>query len=336
MRNKAAPTVLALALALAIAACGESRPKRAVDARTEVVRFFAVDAPAVALMQPDPPARLAELNRVAAGVPAWARLRDAALGPLHAAGLRGSDLTRLARPSAQIEGVEAAALALGAPTPASLAGGRPLLVLATDQATLLARLLRRAADRGRLRPAGRLDKARLYRSPGAAFGVRDGVLVSAPGLAEVRSAIERRDGDSDQQLDEDVVKSLFDDLRIEGSLLVYADLQSIREADPGLRALAGRVPWIGQLGQVAASAGPVAGSVQVEVAAKGASGDLNTSELPLHLAPTRFTISASNAAGLVLGGPADPARKLLLGVAPLTGEATASSEEIRAQAAVSR
>jgi hypothetical protein len=342
MRNKAKPIALGVALATAavvltaaIVGCGESKPKRAVDARTEVLRFFAVDAPAVALLQPEPSIRVAEMNRGAAGVPAWDRLRGAALGPLHAAGLRGSDLSQLGRPMAEIEGVDAAALALGSPTPASLASGGPLLVLATDQRPLLARLFLRAAERGRLRTAGRLDEALLYRGHEAAYAVRDGVLVSAPRLTEVRAAIERRDGDSDQQLDEDVVKSLFDDLRIEGSLLVYANLQSVRDTDPGLRALASRVPWIGQLGQVAASAEPLAGSVRLEVAAKAPGGDLEASELPLGVAPTRFTLSSANAAGLLPGDHADPVRRLLLSLAPLAGKATASSDEVRAETAVS-
>ena len=228
MGRRNASIALALALATATATgCGTSEPKRAVDARTEVIRFFAVDAPAVALLRPNPPARVAELNRAAAGIPAWTSLRDGVLEPLHGAGLRRSDLARLARPRDEIEGLDAAAIALGAPTPGSLAAGSRLLVFATDQGPLLVRLLRRSADAGRLRPAGRLDEALLYRSPDAAFAARDGVLVSAPRLNDVRAAIERRDGDSDEQLDEDVVNSLFDELSIEGALLVYANLQAV-------------------------------------------------------------------------------------------------------------
>ena len=71
------------------------------------------------------------------------------------------------------------------------------------------------------------------------------------------------------------------------------------------------------------------------MAARGAEGDLDISELPIGEAPTRFSITASSAGELLPAGGADPARQLLLGLAPVSGEATASSDEIRAQAAVS-
>jgi len=325
---------IALAAAAALAGCGEGEPKRAVDARTEVLRFYAVDAPAVALARSDPGAKLAQIDAAAAGLPAWERIRGAVLGPLHAAGLRRADLTRLTRPRDEIEGLDAAALAVGLPTPQDFTAGESLVVLATDRSAMLARLLRRSAQGGRLQSAGRLDEAVLYRSPDATFAVRDGVLVSAPTLATLRAAIERRDGDSDLQLDEDVVKSLFDELGVEGALLAYADLGVIRDADPGLRSLYSQAPWLAQLGQAAASVQPVAGSVRIDIAVKAVEGDIELAGLPVGATPTRFTISSSSAAELLPARRADPVRDLLLGLAPLAGEATATADAVRAQAAV--
>jgi hypothetical protein len=305
-----------------------------VDARTEVLRFFAVDAPAVAVLRPDPPGAVVALDDAAQAAPAWSEFRQLIQGPLDAAGLGRPQLSRLVRPSDEIEGVEAAALAIGVATPADLADHRALLVLATDQADLLSELLRGAARRGLVHGDGELDDASLYRSPGASFAVRDGVLVSAPRIADVRTAIERRDGDSDKQLDEDVVESLFNELDPQGPLLVYADLASVRDADPGLRTLARQAPWIGKLGPTAASARAVRGSMRIEDFSKTTGADFSSTELPIGSAPSQFTITASSA-NLLIPQPG-AIRMLLAGLAPVTGEATASSDEVRLKVTVGR
>jgi hypothetical protein len=328
MRGKAVSIALAWAVvATAAAGCGETESKRAVDARTEVLRFFAVDAPIVARLRPDPPAAVVALDDAGGTAPGWTEFRKLVSGPLEAAGLGRPQLARLVQPSEEIEGVDAAALALGVATPAALAAQRPLLVLATDQADLLSRLLRRASDRGLVRGAGGLDEAFLYRSPGASFAVRDGVLVSAPRLSDVRAAIERRDGDSDKQLDEDVVESLFNDLATQGPLLVYANLASVREVDPGLRTLSRQAPWIGMLGPTAATARAVGGSLQIEDFSTTTGGDLSSAELPIGSTPSPFTITESSA-DLLIPRPG-AIHTLLAGLAPFTGEATASSDEVR-------
>jgi hypothetical protein len=333
MRSKAPVIALALALATATVGCGEAKPKRFVDARTEVLHFFAVDAPAVAMLRPEPTADVVALNRAAGGLPAWNGLRDMVLGPLHAAGLGRAQIERLVRPSQVIEDVQASALALGAATPADLAAHRPLLVLATDQTELLSQLLRHSAANGKLRPAGRLDEATLYRSPGASFAARDGVLVSAPRLADVRTAIERRDGDSDLQLDEDVVNSLFNGLGTQGPLLIYADLAGVRKADPGLRTLGHQAPWTEMLGPTAATAQAEDGRLQIEDYSKATGGGFGSADLPIGTAPSRFEISSSSAALLL---PPGPIQMLLAGLAPMVGEATASSDEVRLNVTVGR
>jgi hypothetical protein len=333
MRSKAAAIALPMVLAAAIAGCGESTPKRAVDARTEVVRFFAVDAPVVAVLHPEPQADVVALNRAADGTPAWTSLRGMVLGPLHTAGLGRTQIDRLVRTNQPIEGVAASALALGAATPADLAAHDPLLVLATDQAELLSRLLGRAAAKGKLRRAGQLHEATLYRGPGYAYAVRDGVLVSGNSLADVRTAIERRDGDSDKQLDEDVVDSLFNGLTTQGPLLVYANLNHVRKADPGLRTLGQQAPWTGLLGPTAATAQAVDGSLRIEEFSNTTGGEFSSGDLPLGTEPSRFAISVSGAASLL---PPGPTRMLLAGLAPMSGEATASPDQVRLQLTAGR
>jgi hypothetical protein len=326
MRAKAASITLLALLVAAPAGCGESGAKRSVDARTEALRFFAVDAPVVAVLHPEPFAEVLALNAAAVHLNAWIDLRERVLGPLGAAGVTPAQLGQLLRAGEDVEGIEASTLALGAATPADLRTGRDLLVLATDNSELLARLLQAQAQAGRLRPAGELEKAKLYQGHGSAYAVRDGVLVAAPDLAAVRAAIERRDGDTDGQLDEDVVDSLFDQLATQGPLLVYADLDAVRKADPGLRRLARQAPWTAKLGPTAATAEAQNGTVRIEDFSKTSDAKFSSGELPIGTDPSRFEIARSDTVSLI--PDPGPVRGLLAGLTPVRGVATASSDEV--------
>jgi hypothetical protein len=149
----------------------------------------------------------------------------------------------------------------------------------------------------------------------------------------VRAAIERRDGDRDQQLDEDVVDSLFNSLDTQGPLLVYANLAALRDADPGLATLADQEQWIDSAGQAAASARAAAGSLQVEVVVKMAE-DLEPAEQPFGTAPARFSLSSPELPSLI-PRRTDPLREALSGLLPLAGEGTGSDDEVRIRATIS-
>ncbi len=334
MRRRAATIALLALLVAAPAGCGESGPKRSVDARTEALRFYSVDAPVVAVVRPDPFISVVALNDAAAAIPAWVNLRDRVTGPLGEAGITPTQLGQLLRSGSDVEGTEAASITLGAATPADLRAGNGLLVLVTDESDLLAKLLRNGTRTGSLKPAGHLDDASLYEGRGSAFAVRDGVLVAAPDLASVRAAIERRDGDTDQQLDEDVVDSLFNQLQSQGPLLVYADLDGVRKADPGMRRLARQAPWTAKLGPTAASAEAKNGAVRIEDFSKTSNSDFGSGELPIGTRPSRFEISGSSAASLI--PEPGPVRGLLTGLTPMRGVATASSDEVHLEVTVGR
>lgn len=333
MRERLGCLAIALLVSAAIGGCGTSEQKRAVDARTEVVRFFGVDAPAVVIVNPN----LAGETQELAGLPAWDRLKQTIRARLALAGIGSRELRALARPHDEIEDIEAADLAIGLPGPGPLQPQRALLVLATDQTDLLNRLFRANAEQRALLPAGELDGARLYRSPTyGAYAVRDGVLVSAPDVPEVRAAIRRRDGDSDLQLDEDVVKDIFDELRVRGPLVAYANLGAMIDADPALAALASRTPWIGALGHGALTALRIGPAVGVEMVARTDQASLDEDELAAPSEPRQFTLTSSDVADLLSEQPGpDPVRELLTGVTPLSGAATATTDEVRARASVS-
>lgn len=329
-RSIQAAVAAALVLGGAVlAGCGEAEPKRSVDARAEVLQFYAADAPVVAVLRPQPVAGVVELDRAAESLPVWRTLRRTVRGWLGAAGLGAGELRRLVRPKEPIEEFDASALALGAATPADLAYRRALLVLVTDQSELLERLLGREAAAGRLRRVEQVDEAVLYRGHVASYAIRDGVLVSARHIADVRTAIERRDGDSDLQLDEDVVQGVFDELEPQGPLLVYASLDGVREADLGLRALGRGAPWTGTLNRTAATARVVDGELRIAEVSVTDGEQLESADLPIGAEPSPFEIDASAAATLI---PIEgPVRGLLAGLGPVEGEATAGAEEVRLQ-----
>ena len=323
MRSKAAAIVALIALATALAGCGSSpnSPKRAVDARTEVVHFFATDAPVVAILQTEPVSDVVALSRAASSVPVWHSLLATVVRPLFSAGLTQDEVVHLVTPHEEIEGIPSSALGLGFATPADLKDRQPLLVLATDQSDFLSHLFREALGREDVVPAGRLHDAILYKNRAGAYAVRDGVLICARNVADVRSAILRRDGNSDNQLDEDVVESLFNDLTQHGPLQIYADLDDLRQADPGLAALGEQKHWTASLQPTTTGLG-----LHVEAFAKSTGPDLTTSGIPVGTEPRAFAVSAATASTLLGAGPTQSMLDLLV---PFAGQATVSSDEVR-------
>ena len=296
--------------AVAAAGCGESTAKRAVDARTEVLGFYSVDAPVVGLLRPQPAADVASLDKAAAEIPLWSQQQSTVVERLNAAGLGVADLRRLVQPQEQIEGIEAAAIGLGAPTPTDLEAGQTLLVIATDQDELMADLLREGVDSGELQPAGSLDEATLYSNRSASYAERDGVLVSAPSLGVVRSALARRDGDSDEQLDEDVVNAALRKLQDPGPLAIYGKVPRLL-AEPEVQALFSGASWIESADDGAASVRAQGEAVEVEVVVN-LEQDLEPSERPLQEQP-------------------EPVAFLLAGLGQVSGVGSASADEVRLQ-----
>ena len=306
--GKSVAIALALASCAAFTACGETHAKRSVDARTEVLHFYAVDAPVVALLRPDPAAAVAALDQAASELGSWQLLRERVTRRLEAAGLDLDDLRELVRPNEEIEGIDAAALGLGAPTPTDLKARQSLLVLATDQADLLSDLVGAAVKAGRLQPAGELDEAHLYSNRVAAYAERDGVLVSASSMGVVRSALARRDGDSDQQLDEDQVASVLGQLNDRGPLEVYANAPEV-SAEPDVP---GYLPTRSLL--------DAADDAGASVRAVGATVEIS--------AVVDLVKAPEDASGL-LGSEGAPFDLLVPGLGAVNGETSISGNQVR-------
>jgi hypothetical protein len=333
MRGLFALPVIALSVAL-LAGCGTSQTKRAVDSRTEVLRFFPADAQVVALLRTDlSSGNQLALDRAASGIPVWTRLRARLLRQLDAAGLSLDALRPALRPDVESPGPPE--LAAGAASASAIAAGRPLVILATDHADRLYRVVNDAAKGGHLQPAGSYHEARLYRSRLAVFAVRDGVLVIAAGLGQIRTALDTRDGDRYAHLNDGEVEQLLGELPVDAPLEIYANSGTIAETDPAVRAMTAAAPWIAALGESAVGVHASGSAVAIDVIAK-ASEASGTAQPPFGEAPTRVAFTGSGLRGLATTSAARPLLSALIGAAPAAGVASYSDGELHAHLILSR
>ena len=319
---------------IVLAGCGSSGPKRTVDARAEALRFFPADAPFVALLDtaPELAPRRAALASELAGLPLWEKIRSGFRARLDAAGLPVGSLALLVRSEdpEPNDGLPVSQLAVG------LAPGDPspqvLAVLVTDQPDQMRRLFARSAATGPLQPAGREDEARLYSSPRTFFAVRDGVMLAASDPALLRTAIERRDGKQDDQLDDGKVKSLLGELPQQEPLEAYADLAELRRDNPDAAAIAETEPWFRRLGKAAISLGPRPVAPVLDLFSEIESAPGGDDVLPDE-GRARFAISSAAIRRALRGGEPRAGRLGLLSIsaAPLAAAVIVTGDELRAK-----
>ena len=197
---------------------GDAEPRRTLDPQAEAVRFFGARTRTVVLLRSDMPRPARELAALAAGYPGPAEVLTEAGSVLAAGGIDPGELLRLGRNE---EG-EAPGTQLAAGLAESPEGGRILLVMPTDRPADLDELLASAAAAGPLNPAGEYDNAKLYRAPGAGLATRDGVLVAASTLVEVRRALTIRDGEESRRLDDGEISSALEDVPTRAPIHIVA------------------------------------------------------------------------------------------------------------------
>ncbi len=330
------PLVLLAFGAIALAACGSSGPKRTVDARAEALRFFPADTPLVALLDTTPqiaPERTALAGQLS-GITPWERIRSGLLARLAAAGIPAGALASLLRSddSESVGGLPASQLAVGL-APGSGPVSRVLAVLVTDKPDEMRRLFARAAASGPLRAVGREDEAGLYSSARTSFAVRDGVMLAADDPGLLRTAIERRDGTDDNQLDDGEVKSLIDELPREEPLEVYADLTELRHDDPNAAAMARAEPAIRALGKTAASLGPRRGGPVLDLFSKLEPSAAGDQVLPEDEGRASFSVSSAAIRRAFRRAEVRAGRvgRLSISAAPLAAALTVTGDELRAK-----
>jgi hypothetical protein len=301
MGRIAARLLTGLALVLT-AGCGvdPDTPKRTVDPLDEALRFYPADAEAVILVRPDRTS-FSTLGQVTEPLsPTLSPVPDVT-APLLELG-EPQEIADLAT----IEEGPSPRVAVGADTARKLLGDQSLAVLVTEREAELAELLDRADRRGDLRPTGEFHEARLFQGSSAAFAERDGVLLIGYSEAAIRSAIEIRDGDSDEHLDDRAAEDALDELSATAPVLLFLNMRQITTEDPEGEELARRADWIGELHHAALAARPAPAGLALQLFGDADGTDLSE------------TLSQSDLE--VLPAPIEPA-----------GRVTVDGDEVRAE-----
>ena len=127
------------------------------------------------------------------------------------------------------------------------------------------------------RKVGEASGATLYESDGSFLAVQDDIVVFANDQAQLRSALERAEGDD--HFDEDAFDEGFEGLPETALARVYADLEAVLRADPG-SSEARRVEWIAALRKLGVTVSAKSDAVDVAFRAT-TEGDLAEEDLPI-------------------------------------------------------
>lgn len=358
-----APLAVAFLMVAALSGCGgdtnpgEEAPKRALDPRSEALRYFPASTEAVTLVETSDAGALTALDEGMGRSPGWDEARDRVTYSLRRAGIEPERILELGRrPAVEID-LPQPEIAFGTVPGAGPPRDRLLMVLPTEQGIELDRIFRRAAERGDLEAAGSFDDARLYRGPGLDFAVRDGVLVAAGDINRLQQALARRDGQREFQFNEAPVTALFNELPRPATLRSYSGEGAETEALAGLIATAlreglgmeGSTGEEGSAGADETGAGGVtaeeaaftlreeAGRLSVEMIVRlaedsGLAGELEGDGAAADAGePVPVSITAAALDAALAGLPPESPLRLLGGLAPLAGAAWIDGDSLRAR-----
>jgi hypothetical protein len=314
--------IAVVALAVLAGGCGTSETKRAVDPRTEVLRFFAPSVDVVALLRTDRLGQLPEIEAAMSGIPGYRPIGDL----LERAGLDPSGIRDLVDSDDDSAEIGPPELAIGAD---NLVFAPPLLALDTGDESRLDQAVRRREESGSIRTAGELHDATIYLGDGFALATRDGVLLASTEEDTVRTALEIRDGDRDGQLDDGEVGDLLEELPEAAPIHAYADFTALISPDRALNELAGSTPWLAAMGRGGLSIASSGPGVELDAFAELDRDSLEEAELPAGEEFTAFSLSRGLLGGLLTTEGDSQLRAPLLAMAPIDGEASATTDELR-------
>jgi hypothetical protein len=324
---------------------GEEVPKRALDPRSEALRYFPSSTEAVTLTETSDEQALESLDMAMGRSTQWVEARDRLTDSLSRAGIGPTQVLELSRqPAVEID-LPQPEIAAGTVPGSGQPRSRLLIVLPTEQGVELDRLFRQAAESGGLEVAGNFDDARLYRGPDLDFAVRDGVLVAADGLDRVQQAIARRDGDRQFQLDDAPVTALLNQLPSGAGFHAYSGKSRTTEAiaeligdalnpgsDPG-----GSDAEAFEPEEAAFTLREEAGRLNIELIvrlaeASDVSGGSDEEEEPADAdEPQPVSITAAALDRALADLPPESPLRLLKGLAPFAGAAWIDGDTMRAR-----
>jgi Protein of unknown function (DUF3352) len=164
---------------------------------------------------------------------------------------------------------------LGAPTVDAITSDRGDFVLAVQakEEDALGDLI----DELKPREVGEASGATLYEEGDSFLAVEDDMLVFANDESQLKSALERADGDD--HFDEDTFDEALDGLPDSALARIYANLEAFLENDPG-SVDARKVKWIGALRTLGITARAEDEGLDVDFRAR-TEGDLSDADLPI-------------------------------------------------------
>jgi hypothetical protein len=321
---------LAVAAAVVLASCGTSgEPKRTLNAQSEAIRFFAPDTPFVALVDPTPneqgdPAQtissLADLTPVSA----FAR-ND--LGFVSQQGIPVSEFVPLLAGDPTLE-KDATQIAVGV-KPTGMPEEDTLAVVVTERPSAARKAVASAAEEANMSRSGSYDSAAVYSGDDASMAVRDGVILIAGTEQRIHDALDRRDANPDQQLDDHRVESVVDDGPSDAPLQAYMNVGELVRTDPGVGALVSGTDlgWLRDIGEADLAVKP-GQPTEMSLDAKIDSG----ADVPLGEKPTRVELSEPSILAAAAGefAPTSGFHAALVNLGPARLTLAATNDELRA------
>lgn len=335
MGGKRLTAVLVLAAAAGGAVgCGEEgpEPKRLVEARTEALRYFGPDTPFVAVADPspggvsDPAATFEDL----AAIDSVAAFAGEDLRFVERQGIAVEDLVAvLSVPDPTLE-IESAQVAVGVtPTQTPVSDVLIAIVTARPEATRVAaeEIVRETG----LRPAGTIDKADIYSGEHATISVRDGVILIANSPAQIEGAIERRDADPGERIDEGRIDDALEPVSEAAALIAFLDIGELVRLDPALGALVTGDPlgWLRGLGDAGVSIVP---GQPAQIRFNSELDSEQAEAVPLEEAPRTFDLSEEDLEQATSGPGSNTSgfRAALIAIGPGALTVSSAPDELRA------
>ena len=127
------------------------------------------------------------------------------------------------------------------------------------------------------RKTGEVSGATLYQESDTTFAVKDDLVVFANDEGQLKSALERVDGDD--HFDEDAFGEGLSGLPDSALMRIYADVEALLKSDPG-SADARRIKWIAALRQLGATVTAKDDALDIDFRAR-TEGDLSDDDLPI-------------------------------------------------------
>jgi hypothetical protein len=158
-------------------------------------------------------------------------------------------------------------------------------------------------------------------------------MLAAATPARLRTAIETRDGDRGEHLDDREVADLLEEVPEDAPLDIYANVPELSASDPAVAQLATPpAAWLNSLRGMVLAVSGTPGGLRIAAFGRLEESPPAAESPPIGEQPRQTALSRRAVTGLVAGGaaPTSPFYRLLTEAAPLEAAATVEGDEFRA------